>query len=146
MVNAGVMGRTTWKKTDTKLNCSVESANKEHEIYPSHTYFLINLRTYDPMPMHHVGSRSYEVETLHFLKITTRWQWMVGWSSERCTTRWYCALFLLYSGFEYFILFKSTGYVMHQQFNIQQLYVLPTLYLCVSYLSENKQRLVALTA
>jgi hypothetical protein len=26
---------------------------------------------------------------------------------------------------------------MHQQFNIQQLYVLPTLYLCVLYLSEN---------
>ena len=25
---------------------------------------------------------------------------------------------------------------MHQQFNIQQLYVLPTLYLCVLYLSE----------
>ena len=39
-----------------------------------------------------------------------------------------------------------TGYVMHQQFNIQQLYVLPTLYLCVLYLSENKQRLVPLTA
>jgi hypothetical protein len=31
---------------------------------------------------------------------------------------------------------------MQQQFNIQQLYVLPTLYLCVLYLSENKQRLV----
>ena len=34
---------------------------------------------------------------------------------------------------------KPTGYVMHQQFNIQQLYALPTLYLCVLYLSENKQ-------
>jgi hypothetical protein len=33
---------------------------------------------------------------------------------------------------------------MHQQFNIQQLYALPTLYLCVLYLSENKQRLVLL--
>ena len=32
------------------------------------------------------------------------------------------------------------------RFNIQQLYVLPTLYLCVLYLSENKQRLVPLTA
>ena len=31
-------------------------------------------------------------------------------------------------------LLKPTGYVMHQQFNIQQLYVLPTLYLCVLYL------------
>ena len=38
-------------------------------------------------------------------------------------------------------LLKSTCQVMHQQFNIQQLYALPTLYLCVSYLSENKQRL-----
>ena len=36
---------------------------------------------------------------------------------------------------------KPTGHVTHQQFNIQQLYVLPTLYLCVLYLSENKQRL-----
>ena len=30
-------------------------------------------------------------------------------------------------------LLKPTGHVMHQQFNIQQLYVLPTLYLCVLY-------------
>jgi hypothetical protein len=41
---------------------------------------------------------------------------------------------------------KPTSHVMHQQFNIQQLYALPTLYLCVLYLSENKQRLVPLTA
>jgi hypothetical protein len=40
-------------------------------------------------------------------------------------------------------LLKPTGHVMHQQFNIQQL---PTLYLCVLYLSENKQRFVPLTA
>ena len=43
-------------------------------------------------------------------------------------------------------LLKPTGHVMHQQFNIQQLYVLPRLYLCVLCLSENKQRLVPLTA
>ena len=43
-------------------------------------------------------------------------------------------------------LLKPTGHVMHQHFNIQQFYVLPTLYLCVLYLSENKQRLVPLTA
>ena len=41
---------------------------------------------------------------------------------------------------------KPAGHVMHQQFSIQQLYVLPTLYLCVLYLSENKQRLVPLIA
>ena len=43
-------------------------------------------------------------------------------------------------------LLKPTGYVIHHQFNIQQLYALPILYLCVLYLSENKQRLVPLTA
>ena len=43
-------------------------------------------------------------------------------------------------------LLKPAGHVMHQQFNIQQLYSLPTLYLCVLYLSENKQRIVPLTA
>jgi hypothetical protein len=33
----------------------------------------------------------------------------------------------------YINLFKSTGYVMHHQFNIQQLYALPTLYVfCIS--------------
>jgi hypothetical protein len=37
----------------------------------------------------------------------------------------------------YFNLLKPTGYVVHHQFNIQQLYALPTLYLCVLYLSEN---------
>ena len=45
-----------------------------------------------------------------------------------------------------FNLLEPTGHVMHQQFNIQQLHVLPTLCLCVLYLSENKQRLVPLTA
>ena len=41
---------------------------------------------------------------------------------------------------------NPADYVLHKQFNIQQLYALPTLYLCVLYLSENKQRLVPLTA
>ena len=48
--------------------------------------------------------------------------------------------------FVFINLLKPTGHVMNQQFNIQQLYVLPTLCLCVLYLSENKQRLVPLTA
>ena len=39
-------------------------------------------------------------------------------------------------------LLKPNGYVMHEQFNIQQLYVLPTLYLCVLYLSQNIQLLL----
>jgi len=44
-----------------------------------------------------------------------------------------------------FNLLKPTGHMMHQQFNIQQLYALPTLYLCVLCLSQNKQRLMPLT-
>ena len=48
--------------------------------------------------------------------------------------------------FPHINLLKPNDYVMHQQFNIQQLYALPTLYLCVLYLPENKQRLVPLTA
>jgi hypothetical protein len=43
-------------------------------------------------------------------------------------------------------LVKPTGHVIHHQFNIQKLYTLPKLYLYVLYLSENKQRLVPLTA
>jgi len=42
-------------------------------------------------------------------------------------------------------LLKPIGYVMHHQFNFQQLYALPTLYLCVLYLSQNKERLVPLS-
>jgi hypothetical protein len=45
-----------------------------------------------------------------------------------------------------FNLLEPTCHVIHQQFSIQQLYVVSTLYLCVLYLSENKQRLVPLTA
>ena len=48
--------------------------------------------------------------------------------------------------FPYVNLLKPTGHEMHQQFNIEQLYVLPTLYLRVLYLSENKERLVPLTS
>jgi len=33
--------------------------------------------------------------------------------------------------FKLFNLLNPTGHVMHHQFNIQQLYALPTLYLCV---------------
>ena len=69
-----------------------------------------------------------------------------------------CCITILRSGSEFLVdrkerpssdfvnLLKPTGHVMHQQFNIQQLYALPTLYLCVLYLSENKRRLVPLAA
>ena len=46
----------------------------------------------------------------------------------------------------YINLSKPTDHVIHQQFDIQQFYVLPTLYLCVLCGSENKQRLFPYTA
>jgi hypothetical protein len=65
--------------------------------------------------------------------------WRIRWASNNAS-RWQM-------GFNSaFNLLKPTGHVMHQQLNIQQLYALHTLYLCVLYLSENKQRLVPLTA
>ena len=42
-------------------------------------------------------------------------------------------------------LFKPTVYVMRHQFNIQQFCILPTLYLCFLYLSQNEQRILPRT-
>jgi len=58
----------------------------------------------------------------------------------------YRKLLIIMNGINNINPLKPTGYGMYQQFNIQQLYALPTLYLCVLYLSANKQRLVPLTA
>jgi len=41
---------------------------------------------------------------------------------------------------------QPSGHYMYHQVNIQQLYALATLYLWVLCLSQNKQRLVPLTA
>jgi hypothetical protein len=71
-----------------------------------------------------------------------------GKSTEHKITDYVTAVFFMekvgsakpFISFPNFInLLKPTGHMMHQQFNIQQLYALPTLYLCVLYLSENKQ-------
>ena len=43
-------------------------------------------------------------------------------------------------------LLKPTGHVMYRKFNIHESYSFLTQYLCVLYLSENKQRLVPLTS
>ena len=65
--------------------------------------------------------------------------WRIGWAPNNAR-KWQVGFNSAFKGL------KSTCYVMPQQFNIQQLYALPKLYLCVLYLSENKQRLVPLTA
>jgi len=62
-------------------------------------------------------------------------------SSQNHVRQW-VELYVYISGNQkciFFNLLKPTGYVMHQQFNILQLYILPTLYLHILYLSENKQ-------
>ena len=71
--------------------------------------------------------------------ILTLLTWRIWWAPTNAS-KWRMGFNLAFKGL------NPTGYVMHQQFNIQQLYALPTLYLCVLYLSENKQRLVPLTA
>jgi hypothetical protein len=65
------------------------------------------------------------------------------------TAKW-CLYFLLspsppplnlvykYTRLYWINLLKPTVHVRHHQFNIQQRYILPTLYLCVLYLSHNK--------
>ena len=57
-----------------------------------------------------------------------------------------CSLQMLLISTNGFNLLKPTVQVMHQPFDILQLYALPTQYLRVLYLSENRQRLVPLTA
>ena len=72
------------------------------------------------------------------------WVYLLFWRVSK-TAKSNCKLFSHCSAV-HCSLPNPTGHVMHPQFNIQQLYALPTPYLCVLYLSENKQRLVPLTA
>jgi hypothetical protein len=73
---------------------------------------------------------------------TLTWRYLFYWWDPWTTSISFLSCFILASKFvEPFIcytvqmllinLLKHTGYVMHQQFNIQQLYVLPTLYFYV---------------
>ena len=80
------------------------------------------------------------------LYIIKRLVFIPGGKCSQRGTDWVFKYSGLRFGFRRVNLLKPTGYVMHHQFNIQQLYALPTLYLCVLDLSENKQRLVPLTA
>ena len=115
-----------------------------HLLFCEHVAFLLNVTTevrVVSLNLRYGPSRASSTVLL----CRTIWRtWIRFWvclhSRDLCG--WCCSLI-----FKRFLnLLKPTGHVMHQQFNIQQLYVLPTLYLCVSYLSENKQRLVPLTA
>ena len=57
----------------------------------------------------------------------------MGFNSAFKGLKWNSISTLLSHHMQNFNLLKPTGYVMHRQFNIQQLYALPTLYLCVLY-------------
>jgi hypothetical protein len=67
-------------------------------------------------------------------------QLLTASSTERFILKNQPDIVINYNSIKYYInILKPTGHVMHHQFNIQQLYALPTLYLCVLYLSVNKQ-------
>jgi len=92
-------------------------------------FFFCSLSSFFCSPLLSFLYPSFHTCLLHLFNFFSPW-----FSTSSCIN-----LFLLN-------LLKPTGHVMHQQFNIQQLYALPTLYFCVLYLSENTQRLVPLTA
>ena len=111
---------------DKKLNC-MEFYYIQNKIRPYNAAMRISnlalLWDY-LMPGSKIVPKSFELTTEH-----TRMYNLLAMYHTKCVN-----------------LLNPTGHVMHQQFNIQQLYVLPTVYLCVLYLSENKERLVSLTA
>jgi hypothetical protein len=72
----------------------------------------------------------------------TCYEWMNEWKNGFPIS----PALIIFKKYTEFTPLKPTGYVMHQQFNIKQLYALPTLYLSVLYLSENKHRLLPFTA
>jgi hypothetical protein len=95
---------------------------------------------YIPCNKLYLYSRQENTSCFHFLSqlvlctfCSPQTNELIGMSTNICSTK-------------VFNLLKPTGHVMHQQLNIQQLYALPTLYLCVLYITENKQRLVPLTS
>ena len=98
----------------------------------------------------HNGARSPKVTQEHFVKYLSALLLTKSAGLHELEHWAFCSLiYAALSLGEIFLISCPEGEAikfMHQQFNIQQLYVLPTLYLCVLYLSENKQRLVPLTA
>jgi hypothetical protein len=93
-------------------------------------------------PVIHVGSLPYETLPDPSIRLTQRRQAMLR-QHVPFTTQFALAHLSNTPAMRSRLNLES---VMHQQFSIKQLYVLPTLYLCVLYLSENKQRLAPLTA
>ena len=95
-----------WALNDSDENAASILGNPEDRISERVVSKMVNLKTEAActfetlLPTHHT--------TLHHLLV-------------------YWFLFLLSISKLVFNLLKSTGYVMHQQFNIQQLYALPTL-------------------
>ena len=82
------------------------------------------IKLYYNFPCSYVRSRSVVTTISYQLRSYTRFALgLPGLAVEEPTARM----------FVYIKLLKPTGHVMHQQFNIQQFYVLPTLYLCVLY-------------
>ena len=95
------------------------------------------------MPQIYNNYLRVSIESSHSEEITMVWDltYFEFWSREDGSSK------VLRNPQVYTLTFQSllvTWYT--NRFSIQQLYALPTMYLCVSYLSEDKQRLVPLTA
>ena len=75
----------------------------------------------------HIHSLTQLIQTSKFKKIKKHYIKNIFFTIKVLQLRYVSTLLGQPSG-QYINLLKSTGHVMHQQFNIQQLYVLPTLY------------------
>ena len=117
-------------------------------VFSAPIHFFLNFAIYYYFFLLHSCFCSFHITHLHCLPFNTKIHASYPRSATVSTTYLATVIFIFrikMSGFNINLL-KPTGHVMHQQFNIQQLYALSPLCLCVLYLSENKQRLVPLTA
>ena len=118
-----------------------ETQNEHLTIY-KYLFFFENRAVYEIMSKNFVETGRPQM-TIRRMRIAC---WITNYKRTLIICNTHCPSTATMFVRRFLNLLKPTGHVMHQQLNIQQLYALPTLYLCVLYLSENKQRLVPLTA
>ena len=152
-----ILPATQWNLKQV-FTCTVPQSAHKHLLFPSYSLkmgaTLPSKYWQIPTKMHDITFQKNKlfsaVTVWKSLKISYIWSSILHFLNS-CASGYYGSQSknkaLGYSFYKQVLnLLKPTGHVMHQQFNIQQLYVQATLYLCVLYLSENKQRLVPLTA
>ena len=83
------------------------------------------------------GNSTTGVEFCVFIRIIIDLKYRISFYTAHCLeTQNYIAVESRWLYKIHINILKPTSYVMHQQFNIQKLYALPTLYLFVLYLSQ----------